>query len=50
MTLFGNTETRQLRGPDKKVLYCATINQGVSACAATPTKNTTWGQLKSIYR
>ena len=49
-TLFGNTETRVLTGADKKTFYCATVNQGVSACAATPTRNTTWGQLKSIYR
>jgi hypothetical protein len=49
-TLYGNTETRVLTGADKKSFYCATVNNGVSACAATPTRNTTWGQLKSIYR
>ena len=49
-TMFGNTETRVLAGADKKVFYCATVNQGISACAATPVRNTTWGQLKSIYR
>ena len=49
-TLFGDTETRLLTGADKKAFYCATINQGASSCAATPTRNTTWGQLKSIYR
>jgi hypothetical protein len=29
---------------------CASINGGVGTCAATPTINKTWGQLKSLYR
>lgn len=29
---------------------CATANGGTSLCSATPTKNTTWGQVKSLYR
>jgi hypothetical protein len=36
---------------DKQTAICATINGGqLSTCAATPTRNSTWGQLKSIYR
>jgi len=35
---------------NKSALYCATVQNGVSTCAATATRNTTWGQLKSIYR
>ena len=49
-TLFGKTETRVLAGPDKKASLCATINQGISTCFAVAARNTTWGQLKSIYR
>ena len=50
-TLFGITETRVLTGADKKIYHCALINQGVSACPSLhPIHNTTWGQLKSIYR
>ena len=29
---------------------CAAINGGSGMCAATPTVNKTWGQLKSLYR
>ena len=29
---------------------CASINGGTGTCAATPTINKTWGQLKSLYR
>ena len=49
-TLIGNTETRILTGPNKNPFFCALINQGYSACFIDPIRNTTWGQLKSIYR
>jgi len=29
---------------------CASINGGGTACDPTPTRNKTWGQLKSLYR
>jgi len=36
--------------PDKGSI-CAVVNgASVSTCAVTPTKNTTWGQLKAMYR
>ena len=44
------TPPLELTGPDKKS-NCATINGGGQAlCDATPARNTTWGQLKAIYR
>jgi hypothetical protein len=51
-TLYSNTmQPVTLSGRSlKSAQYCATVQNGVTTCAATPTRNTTWGQLKSIYR
>jgi hypothetical protein len=51
-TLYHSGEPINLTGPSaKSSQYCATVqNAGLSTCQATPTRNTTWGQLKSIYR
>jgi len=43
-------ERTHISGPDK-LGPCVQFNHApVGNCAATPTKKTTWGQLKSIYR
>lgn len=53
-TLFQNQPepTVVIAGPTEKTSqYCATVNSAsLTTCAATPTRNTTWGQVKSIYR
>jgi hypothetical protein len=42
--------TVYLTGPDKGSV-CATINGATpGTCAATPTRNTSWGMIKSLYR
>jgi hypothetical protein len=41
----------EVTGPSDKLLQCALFNgAGVSVCAATPVRNTTWGKIKAIYR
>lgn len=39
-------------GPDPTVVQqCAKFNTAITSCdAATPTKNSTWGQVKALYR
>jgi len=58
-TLYGvSGQTVTLAGPSNKGLgtssansYCAMINSAnLATCQATPTRNTTWGRLKTIYR
>ena len=51
-TLFNNEgrDPEVIVGPDKTA-NCAQLNAAqVSTCAATPTRNSTWGQLKALYR
>lgn len=53
MTLTGNpAQVVNVSGQsDKMSQYCAQVNGGsLSTCLATPTRNATWGQLKSLYR
>jgi hypothetical protein len=49
--MIENDNTRTfVTGPDK-LGNCVTINHaGPATCAATPTRKSTWGQLKSLYR
>jgi hypothetical protein len=58
-TLYGRSgQIVVLAGPSNKGLgtssansYCAMINSAnLATCVATPTRNTTWGRLKTIYR
>jgi len=51
-TLYNNEgrDAEVLVGPDKTA-NCDQINgASLSTCAATPTRNSTWGQLKALYR
>jgi hypothetical protein len=58
-TLYGRSgQIVVLAGPSNKGLstssansYCAMMNSAsLATCQATPTRNTTWGRLKTIYR